>query len=157
MYLSKKNVSSYLNRRRHKRSGSVRKVFKHDFPQFSSPVLPDPARLKFGYNSHGGWSTLGAIEMEERDRGNDFPVLNYSADTPAIWICLTSRKALRYLALAESWEHLDDENEPLTRGEREMIKEVTKIKLEPTDRTVFDDGDDGYLLLRPQWRQSRLA
>jgi len=85
----------------------------------------------------------------EEERGNLFPCFNYPDDTPAIWVCRTRRKALRYLALAESWEHLDDETQPLTKEEEEMLDEITEVKLLPTDKIVHDDGDEGYLVIRP--------
>lgn len=65
-----------------------------------------------------------------------------------MWICLTPRKALRYVALAERWDHLNDETQPLACEEEEMLECVAEIPLEPTDIIVHDDGDEGYLVLR---------
>jgi hypothetical protein len=109
----------------------------------------DPSKIRVGYNSHGAWSTLEEIRCEEVERGNYFPKLDYPPGTLAMWICLTSRKALRYVALAERWDHLNDETQPLTCEEEEMLECVAEIPLEPTDITVHDDGDEGYLVLRP--------
>jgi hypothetical protein len=61
---------------------------------------------------------------------------------------LTRRKALRYLALAENWDHLNDETQPLTEEEKSLLDCITEIPLEPTDVIVYDDGDEGYLVLR---------
>jgi hypothetical protein len=91
---------------------------------------------------------LGEIRQEEVERGNYFPALNYPPETPAIWICLTRRKALRYLALAENWYHLDDETQPLTEEEQSLLDDITEIQLEPADVIAYDDGDEGYLVLR---------
>jgi len=109
---------------------------------------PVPKKIKAGYNSHGYWSTLEKIGNEEIERGNPFPKLNYPSNTPAIWICLTARKALRYLALAESWDHLNNEAEPLTKEEKKLLKEIAKIPLNQSDVIVCDDGEKGYLVLR---------
>ena len=106
-------------------------------------------KLKVGYSSHGGWSTLGEIRATERERGNPFPRLNYPVDTPAIWVCKTRRKALRYLALAEAWDRIDDETQPLTKEEKQMLDDISKVKLLPTDKIVYDDEDEGYLVIRP--------
>jgi len=107
------------------------------------------ARIRVGYNSHGAWSTIEEIRCEEVERGNYFPKLDYPPGTPAMWICLTPRKALRYVALAERWDHLDDETQPLTCEEEEMLESIVEIPLKPTDIIVHDDGDEGYLVLRP--------
>jgi hypothetical protein len=109
----------------------------------------DPSKIRVGYNSHGAWSTLEEIRCEEVERGNYFHKLDYPPDTLAMWICLTPRKALRYVALAERWDHLNDETQPLTCAEEEMLECVAEIPLEPTDMIVHDDGDEGYLVLRP--------
>lgn len=106
-------------------------------------------KLTKGYNSHGGWSTLGEIRATEKERDNPFPNLGYPDDTPAIWVCKTKRKALRYLALAESWDRIDDETQPLTAEEEEMLDEIAEVELLPTDLIVHDDGDEGYLIIRP--------
>ena len=72
-----------------------------------------------GYSSHGEWSTFDDIREVELERGNYFPksLKKFPSDTPAIWICLTKRKALRYAVLAEDWERIDDPNQPLTSEE----------------------------------------
>jgi hypothetical protein len=106
-------------------------------------------KIWVGYNSHGTWSTLGEIRCEEVERGNYLPKRDYPPDTLAMWMCLTPRKALRYIALAERWDHLNDETQPLTSEEEKMLECVAKIPLEPTDVIVYDDGDEGYLVLRP--------
>jgi len=109
----------------------------------------EPSKIRVGYNSHGAWSTLEEIRCQEVERGNYLPKLDYPPDTLAMWFCLTPRKALRYVALAEKWDHLSDETQLLTSEEEEMLECVTKIPLKPTDIIVRDDGDEGYLVLRP--------
>lgn len=102
------------------------------------------------YNSHGVWSTLGEIrELEKGDRGNTFPDLNYPDDTPAIWVCLSGRKALRYSLAADQWDRLDS-NSPLTPEDRENMKALVKIPLKMSDVVAAADGDDGFLILRPK-------
>lgn len=102
-----------------------------------------------GYSSHGRWSTLGEIREVEIERGNPFPELIYPDDTPAIWFNLSRRKALRYLVLASEWERVNDETQPLTEEEMRMMKEdILEIEILPTDAIVWDDGEEGYLLLR---------
>jgi len=108
-----------------------------------------PPKNRVGYNSHGVWSTLGDIRCEEIERSNYFPKLDYPPGTPAMWICLTPRKALRYVALADRWNYLNDETQPLTSEEEKMLESVAEIPLKPTDTIVHDDGDEGYLVLRP--------
>ena len=108
-----------------------------------------PPKNRVGYNSHGVWSTLGDIRCEEIERSNYFTKLDYPPGTPAMWICLTPRKALRYVALADRWNYLNDETQPLTSEEEKMLESVTEIPLKPTDTIVHDDGDEGYLVLRP--------
>jgi hypothetical protein len=105
-------------------------------------------KLTVGYNSHGAWSTLGEVRATEEERGNPFPRLDYPDDTPAIWVCATRRKALRYLALAENWDRLNDEAQPLTDEEKEMFDQIEEVKILPTDKIVHDDGDEGYLVIR---------
>jgi len=104
-----------------------------------------------GFSSHGGWSTLGEIRKVEKERGNEFPKLNkYTPSMPAMWICLTRRKALRYLALADDWERIDDPTKSLTPELTGMMAEISEVKILPTDVIAFADGDDGYLILRPK-------
>lgn len=99
------------------------------------------------YNSHGYWSSLGKIREIELERGNPFPDLAYPDDTPAIWICLSRRKALRYMVLASEWERVDDETESLTPEEEGLLEYIDAIPVKTTDVIVWDDGDDGWLLL----------
>lgn len=61
--------------------------------------------------------------------------------------------ALRYICLAESWDHLNDETQPLTAEEEAMLDEITEVKILPTDLIVHDDGDGGYLVIRPGLRK----
>lgn len=116
--------------------------------QYSRPF---PSR---GFNSHGHWSTLGSVREEELDRGNEFPVLRYPDSTPTIWVCLSKRKALRYLAPADDWDRLSDETTKLTRKDREMMHDVSTIKILPTDIVAHTDPDEGYLILRPKRKVS---
>jgi hypothetical protein len=102
-----------------------------------------------GYSSHGEWSTLSEVRKLEQERGNRFPRLNYPDDTPAIWLCLNRRKALRYLMDASEWDRIDDESQPLTQEEKLLMREMATVKVLPTDIVAFTDGDDGYLILRP--------
>jgi len=99
------------------------------------------------YNSHGGWSTLGKIRAEEEERENYFPKVNLPPSTPAIWVCQTRELALRYLALAERWDDIAAGR--LTSEDKELLSEIQEIPVYPNDRIVHDDGDEGYLLVRP--------
>jgi len=126
-----------------------RRSFK---PRYKFPQIKGrKPTFRVGYNSHGGWSTLGEIRAIELDRGNDFPkgLSRFPDDTPAIWVCPTCRKALRYVVEASDWEHVDDEAEPLTASESEMLRDISAIPMRQTDIIAHDDGDEGYLLLRP--------
>lgn len=104
-------------------------------------------RLKVGYSSHGEWSPLSEIRKIERERGNTFPRLSCPSSTPAIWVCKTPRKAARYAALAEDWDFLNS-GKPLTPELKEIVKDMSRVPLKKTDRIVFDDGDEGYLVVR---------
>ena len=128
---------------------------------FSAKRTPSPIRLGellgvnrpiIGFSNHGEWSTLDEIRKVEKERGNEFPKLSkYPPSMPAMWICLTRRKALRYLAMADDWERIDDLTKPLTPKLRDvMTDEVSEVKILPTDVIAFADGDDGYLVLRPK-------
>jgi hypothetical protein len=126
---------------------------------FSAKRAPSPIRLGellridrpiIGFSSHGAWSTLGEIRKVEKERGNYFPKLSrYPLDTPAMWICLTRRKALRYLALAEDWERISDPAKQLKPELKDMMEGINEVKILPSDIIAFADGDDGYLVLRP--------
>lgn len=101
-----------------------------------------------GYSSHGNWSTLGEIRRIEKERNNNFPDLPYSGSIPAIWVCRTKRKALRYLALAEDWDTIDDATKPLPKRLRKLLNEITEVTFQPNDIAVMNDGDEGYLIIR---------
>jgi hypothetical protein len=101
-----------------------------------------------GYNSHGKWSTLGNIRETEQDRENTFPSTPNIPDvTPAIWVCSTARKALRYIATADQWQRLDGTSK-LTPNDKEIMKEVCAIKILPSDIVVCTDFDSGFLIAR---------
>jgi hypothetical protein len=118
------------------------------------PCDPPPGvdvRLTRGYNSHGDWSTLAEIRELELERENDFPELpGCPDDTPAMWVTRTPRQAVRYGLSASRWEDITAGG-PLTEEERAEMEAIASrpIELLPTDRIVVDDGDDGYLVLRP--------
>ncbi len=103
------------------------------------------------YSSHGEWSTvedLRKIEVEERD--NFFPSLPSKYNkTPAIWVTLSPRLALRYLEEASEWDRLDSDS-PLTKQDKELLKEISSSVLEPEDIVACSDYDGGYLILRPK-------
>ena len=101
------------------------------------------------FNSHGSWATLRKIrELEREERGNAFPALiKYPDDTPAIWVCLSARKALRYLEAADQWDRLTS-GSPLTREDKETIRDISNVELLPSDIVACTDFDDGYLILR---------
>jgi len=101
-----------------------------------------------GYNSHGRWSTLKELKEIEQERGNPFPRTKLPGDTPAIWINFDKKKTLRYMISADEWD--DIEAGKLTRKQKEMLKDIHSIPLRPTDKILFDDGDEGYLLIRPK-------
>jgi len=112
--------------------------------------------MKAGYSSHGDWSTLGEVRIVEvEERGNDFPDISaYPDSTPVIWVCRTKRKALRYLALAEDWGLINDTSELLPKRLRNLLIEITKVLLHPSDIIACDDRDEGYLILRPTAQSS---
>jgi hypothetical protein len=101
------------------------------------------------FNSHGHWSTLRGIrKLEKEERENIFPTLiKYPDDTPAIWVCLSARKALRYLEAADQWDRLTS-GSPLTREDKETIRDISNVELLPSDIVACTDFDDGYLILR---------
>lgn len=106
-------------------------------------------KLKKGYSSHGIWSTFGEIKKIELERGNKFTDGKYPVDTPCIWVTPTKRLALRYAVSSNEWDRITDINEPLTSEEKEILKqEVETIHLQPTDRIVWEDGDEGFLVCR---------
>jgi hypothetical protein len=117
-------------------------------------VVPDPGipRFSVGYNSRGDWSTLDEIRELELDRGNGFPDLpGCPGDTPAIWVTRTPREALRYAENASEWDRIDAGG-PLTDEERDTMDGIAAnpIAIRPTDLLAVDDGDGGYLVLRPE-------
>jgi len=101
------------------------------------------------FNSHGSWATLRKIrELEREERGNTFPeLIKYPDDTPAIWVCLSAREALRYLEGADQWDRLTSSS-PLTKQDKEAMRDVSKVELLPSDVVACTDFDDGYLILR---------
>jgi len=83
-----------------------------------------------GFSSHAEGSTLGEIRKVEEERGSEFPKLSkYPPSMPAMWICLTRRKALRYLALADDWERIDDPTKSLTPELKGMMAEISEVKI----------------------------
>jgi len=101
------------------------------------------------FNSHGSWTTLRKIrELEREERGNTFPALiKYPDDTSAIWVCLSGRKALRYLESADQWDRLSSSS-PLTNKDKELMRDISQIELLPSDIVACTDFEDGYLILR---------
>ena len=108
-------------------------------------------RKLVAFNSHGHWSALSGIrELEKEERENIFPTLiKYPDDTPAIWVCLSARKALRYLEAADEWDRLSGSS-PLTREDKEIMRDISQVQLLPSDIVACTDFDDGYLILRNQ-------
>ena len=103
-----------------------------------------------GYNSHGKWTTLGDLRETELERGNPFPKTNYPASTSAIWITFRKKEALRYALPADRWDDIT-EGKPLTDNEKDMLKyDIVSIHLKKTDKIITEDGDGGYLLVRPK-------
>ena len=51
---------------------------------------------------------------------------------------------------AEDWERVDDESQPLTQEEQDMLEEVVEVKLKPSDKKVHQDPDEGFLVIRPK-------
>jgi len=101
------------------------------------------------FNSHGSWATLQKIrELEREERGNTFPaMIKYPDNTPAIWVCLSAREALRYLESADQWDRLSSSS-PLTKKDKELMRDISQIELLPSDIVACTDFDDGYLILR---------
>ena len=113
---------------------------------------------RVGYSSHGNWTTFGNIkelEIEERDNSELVPVADKIPDDWwALWICLNPREALRYTD--EYFNNWDVVKAPLTKKLREDIEfYLAAIDILPTDYIVADDGDDGYLLIRPNLTGTR--
>jgi hypothetical protein len=104
--------------------------------------------VKVGYNSHGRWSTLGEIrELEVGDRGNQFPQnVQFPDDTPAIWITVNPRKAARYVLTADKWDSIDAG----AHIDPEVIRDLYQIEIQSNDRIINEDGDGGFLLVRPK-------
>jgi len=126
------------------------KLGQHRF--IKDPWTKEDLRIgRKGFNSHGEWSTLGRIRETEKESGNYFPssLRKFPDETPAIWVTLTRRKALRYAVLADEWERVDDPSKPLTAEEKEMMRGMAEVQLLPTDVVAFTDGDAGYLIVRP--------
>lgn len=111
-----------------------------------------------GYSSHGKWSTFGEIRELELERGNQFPKNTlFPDDTPAIWIALEKRRAARYDLPAETWDKFEwddviDAKELNSDFEIAMMF-VKQISLDKDDHIITDDGDGGYLLVRPKKTQ----
>jgi len=51
--------------------------------------------------------------------------------------------------LAEDWERIDDESQPLIQEEEYMLEDVVEVKLKETDKVVHEDPDEGFLVVRP--------
>lgn len=67
-----------------------------------------------------------------------------------MWINFDKRMALRYLSTADNWERIKDKSQKLTKEDRDMMEDIHSIHLKKTDKIIFDDGDEGYLLVRPE-------
>lgn len=103
-----------------------------------------------GWSSHGCWSTLGEIrELEVEDRENEFPEIHYPDETPAIWVCFSRREALRYLVLASEVDEIEDPDHVLTLEQEDLLQDVVGVKLDGKCQIVHEDGDGGYLVVRP--------
>jgi hypothetical protein len=110
------------------------------------------------YSSHGVWSTFGEIKKIELERGNDFTDETYPDDTPCIWATKTKRKALRYSVFASEWDRIDDENQPLTKEERKIMKdEIWSVTGKGKVKEIWSDQDGGFLICRisPRWTQDK--
>jgi len=55
--------------------------------------------------------------------------------------------------LAEDWERVDDESQPLTHEEEEMLEDIVEVKLKETDKLIHEDPDEGFLMIRPSWKR----
>lgn len=110
--------------------------------------------LNKGYNSHGRWSTLGKIRVEELDRDNldiisSIDSSSLPKNTKAIWVDSSRRGALRYLLNAEEWDRLLSPDKPLTPEEKEMSEDLFEIPLKASDVMVVNGGKYvGYLIAR---------
>lgn len=103
-----------------------------------------------GFSSHGRWSTLGELKNIEMERGNPFPKVSYLGKIPAIWITFDKTTALRYALSAEDWDRIE-EGGPLTEEEKNILRyDIVSIPLKKRDKIITDDGDGGYLLIRPK-------
>lgn len=106
-----------------------------------------------GYSSHGEWSTIGKIRELEVERGNKFPSLReverlgFEEGFKAIWITYRKKDALRYALPASEWDRVGEGK--LTDEEKEMLKDIVQVDIEPTDKILFEDDEGGGLLVRP--------
>jgi hypothetical protein len=102
------------------------------------------------FNSHGGWAPLREIREIELERGNGFPdIRGLSLDADTMWVTPKPRVALSYAFEAGEADRIMDSNEPLQPNEIEELRYLSKIRLQPTDLVIEEDGDNGYLVVRP--------
>lgn len=55
--------------------------------------------------------------------------------------------------LAEDWDRIDDESQPLTQDEEEMLEDIVEVKLKETDKVIHEDPDEDFLVIRPTWKR----
>ena len=133
-----------------KKPGKRRVIRREVRPPWDyAPLLGYP---RIGYNSHGYWAPFREIrETEIEERGNTELVSvadEIPGDWKAIWICVDPRRALKYLD--KYFNDYSVEEGPLTEEMREDIEySLVRIDIEPTDFIAAEDGDGGYLLVRP--------
>jgi hypothetical protein len=91
----------------------------------------NPAHVqKTGYRTeHNKWWGLENHRNEELDKGNEFPDISEYPEHEAIWVTHTPASAERY-------------------GDPDQVREVDLSGATP----LVDDGDDGYLYVRPKNR-----
>lgn len=114
--------------------------------------------FRVGYSSFPGWSTLGEIRELELERGNEFPdISRLDPSWPAKWVAGSKLIAYGYVLPASEWERVTSGK--LTADEREDIENtVFEVPIQEGDIFLVDDGDGGYLVVRPDSRRvSRLV
>lgn len=95
------------------------------------------------------WSTLGEIRDLELERGNEFPdISRLDPSWQAKWVAKSKLTAYGYVLPAGEWERVTSGK--LTADEKQRMKEtVFEISIRDGDIFLTQDGDGGYLVVRP--------
>jgi len=107
-------------------------------------IVPNVSARPTGYRVGGTkWTDLGTQQLIETERGNVFPEIADYPDHEAIWVAHDERTAGRYGVAAEDVDAYES---------GEFTGDISDIEsVDLTGATlVQDDGDDGYLYVRPK-------